>query len=139
LEQQNQRIDEILQRLEQCCRVSDEGNRSGQFMHDDSDNGAQIKSIKVELSNSDKIVLNQNEPNPFKDKTAIRYSIPDDVKQAEIIFFDNNGSVIKSILIETRGVGQLEVYSSNLSAGTYSYSLVADGISIDTKKMVNVK
>jgi hypothetical protein len=108
-------------------------------MHDDSDNGAQIKSIKVELSNSDKIVLNQNEPNPFKDKTAIRYSIPDDVKQAEIIFFDNNGSVIKSILIETRGVGQLEVYSSNLSAGTYSYSLVADGISIDTKKMVNVK
>jgi hypothetical protein len=139
LEQQNQRIDEILQRLEQCCRVSDEGNRSGQFMQDDSDNGAQIKSIKVELSNSDKIVLNQNEPNPFKDRTTIRYSIPDDVKQAEIIFFDNNGSVIKSILIETRGVGQLEVYSSNLSAGTYSYSLVADGISIGTKKMVNLK
>lgn len=139
LEQQNQRIDEILQRLEQCCRVSDAGNRSGQFMLEDSDNGAPIKSVRVELSNSDKIVLNQNEPNPFKDKTTIRYSIPNEVKQAEIIFFDNNGSVIKSILIETRGVGQLEVYSSNLSAGTYSYSLVADGISIDTKKMVNVK
>jgi hypothetical protein len=139
LEHQNQRIDEILQRLEQCCRLSDEGNRSGQFMQGDSGNGAQIKSVKVELSNSDKIVLNQNEPNPFKDKTIIRYSIPNDIKQAEIIFFDNNGSIIKSILIETRGVGQLEVYSSNLSAGTYSYSLVADGISIDTKKMVNVK
>lgn len=139
LEQQNQRIDEILLRLEQCCRESNEGNRSGQFMQGDSDNDAQIKSVKVELSNSDKIVLNQNEPNPFKDKTTIRYSIPNEVKQAEIIFFDNNGSVIKSILIETRGVGQLEVYSSNLSAGTYSYSLVADGISIDTKKMVNVK
>ncbi len=139
LEQQNQRIDEILQKLKQCCRVSDEGNRSGQFMQEDSDNGAQIKKVKVELSNYDKIVLNQNEPNPFKDKTTIRYSIPNDVKQAEIIFFDNNGSIIKSILIETRGIGQLEVYLSNLSAGAYSYSLVADGISIDTKKMVNVK
>jgi hypothetical protein len=139
LEQQNQRIDEILQRLEQCCRVSDQGNRSSQFMQEDSDNGSQIKTVKVELSNSDKIVLNQNEPNPFKDKTIIRYSIPNEVKQAEIIFFDNNGSIIKTILIETRGIGQLEVYSSNLSAGTYSYSLVADGISIDTKKMVNVK
>ena len=58
---------------------------------------------------------------------------------AEIIFFDNSGTIIKTVQIETRGAGQLEVYSSNLSAGTYSYSLVADGLSVDTKKMMNVK
>ncbi len=139
LEQQNQRIDEILARLEQCCSAVADGNRSGQIPTNESDSNLEINSLKVELSSLDRIVLNQNEPNPFKEKTIIKYTIPNNVKQAEIIFFDHKGSIIKSVLVETRGFGQLEVYSSNLSAGTYSYSLVADGISIDTKKMVNVK
>jgi hypothetical protein len=139
MEQQAQKIEEIMQRLEQCCKAGADGNRSGQLPINESENNLEINSLKVELSNANRIVLNQNEPNPFKEKTIIRYTIPTDVKQAEIIFFDQKGSIIKSVLIETRGLGQLEVFSSNLSAGTYSYSLVADGISIDTKKMVNVK
>lgn len=139
LAQQNQRIDEMIQRIDQCCAANPEGNRSGQINQYNSENNADLKSVKVELSNVSSIVLNQNEPNPFKDKTIIKYTIPNEVNKAEIIFFDKNGSIIKSVLIETRGAGQMEVYSSNLSAGTYSYSLVADGISIDTKKMVNIK
>lgn len=141
LEHQNQRLDEILNRLEQCCTATFEGNRTGQINQNDNgtEKNSEFNSLKVELSNSNQIVLNQNEPNPFKDKTTIRYTIPNEVKQAEIIFFDQKGSIIKTILIESRGTSQLEVYSSNLSVGTYSYSLVADGISIDTKKMVNIK
>ncbi len=137
LEQQAQKIDEMMQRLDECCRVNPDGNRSGQI--NQNENNSEFNSLKVDLSSVNRIVLNQNEPNPFKEKTTIRYTIPTEVKQAEIIFFDQQGSVIKTVLIETRGVGQLEVYSSNLSAGTYSYSLVADGNSVDTKKMVNTK
>lgn len=139
VEQQSQRIEEMLNRLDQCCVANHNGNRTGQIQPNETENNFEGNNIKVELSNANRIILNQNEPNPFKEKTIIKYSIPNEVKQAEIIFFDQQGSIIKSVLIETRGVGQLEVYSSNLSAGTYSYSLVADGVSIDTKKMVNIK
>ena len=91
-------------------------------------------AINVELSNS--IILNQNDPNPFAEETKITYSIPDNVQDAKIIFFDNSGHIIQTVKINERGEGQLNVYASNLTSGIYSYSLIADGKVIDTKKMV---
>ncbi len=38
--------------------------------------------------------------------------------------------------IEDKGMGQLNIDASNLSAGMYSYSLVVNGKVIDTKKMM---
>ncbi len=43
---------------------------------------------------------------------------------------------MKTMLITQHGEGSLSVYASNLSTGIYSYSLLADGKLIDTKKMV---
>ncbi|MEZ4936607.1 MAG: tail fiber domain-containing protein [Crocinitomicaceae bacterium] len=92
--------------------------------------------INVELSNGENIVLNQNVPNPFAEQTVITYSIPESVGEAIIMFYDSRGVIIKEVKIETRGKGQLNVYGSDLSRGLYSYTLVADGKVIATKKMV---
>jgi len=45
------------------------------------------------------------------------------------------GIVIKTVKIETRGQGQLNVYAADLSRGMYT--LISDGQVIATKKMVN--
>lgn len=93
-------------------------------------------TIDLDLGASNSIILNQNDPNPFAEETKIGYNIPEDVQKAEIIFYDNKGRVLKTIVINERGTGTIRVFASNLSSGIYTYSLIADNKLIDTKKMV---
>ena len=88
---------------------------------------------------SKKIVLDQNAPNPFKENTTITYFIPKDASDVKIIFTDMGGDIIKEVKIEEKGKGQLNVYASDLSSGIYTYSIVADGVTLDSKKMVKTK
>lgn len=97
----------------------------------------QIRSIiDVQLSNKNSIVLNQNVPNPFAESTVITYSVPASVQRAQIHFYDMNGMLINSVDISERGAGQINVYGNDLSSGIYTYSLVADGKVVSTKKMM---
>ncbi len=85
--------------------------------------------------------LLQNYPNPFNPSTKIRFSVP---KQAEISInlSDITGKIISSIFQPKQfaaGVYETDFDGSNLSSGIYFYSLYADGLKIDTKKMVLVK
>ena len=90
----------------------------------------------VELSNQTAVVLNQNTPNPFAEQTVISYNIPQDANQAQILFYDQNGRLIQTSTISTKGVGYLTVFASDLSSSTHNYTLVIDGKIIDTKKMI---
>lgn len=92
--------------------------------------------IDVELRNELAIVLDQNVPNPFAETTVITFSIPAAVTRAQIHFYDASGNLIKSVEITERGDGQLNVFGQDLSSGLYTYTLVADGQLIATKKMV---
>jgi hypothetical protein len=96
-------------------------------------------SKNVELNNAKAIVLNQNMPNPFSENTVITFQIPETVNNAQIMFADNNGNIIKTVEISERGFGELKVYAANLSSGSYVYYLVCDGKTIDTKRMVCTK
>lgn len=97
----------------------------------------QIRSIiDVQLSNRNSIILNQNVPNPFAESTVITYSVPASVGRAQIHFYDMNGILINSVEITERVEGQLNVYGNDLSSGIYTYSLVADGKVVSTKKMM---
>jgi hypothetical protein len=93
-------------------------------------------SQKVTLSDSHGIILNQNDPNPFMESTTIRYTIPVEIKDAKLLFSDNKGMIFKTVEIESRGIGSLDVYASELSTGIYTYSLVCDGKVIESKKMM---
>lgn len=92
--------------------------------------------IDVKLNNGTTIVLNQNVPNPFAETTVITYTVPNTVKDAQIVFYDAAGNRIKNVAILERGNGQLNVYGSDLSSGAYTYSLIADGQVVATKRMV---
>jgi len=92
--------------------------------------------IDVELSDKNNIVLNQNVPNPFAERTVITFSIPESVQKAQIHFYDGMGKLINTVDVEDRGNGQINVYANDLSTGVYTYSLVADGKIVATKRMM---
>lgn len=94
--------------------------------------------INVELSDAEHIVLNQNVPNPFAESTVITYSIPESIQKAQIHFYNMNGQLIQTVELTSRGNGRINVFGSDLSSGTYLYTLVADGKIIDTKRMVKM-
>jgi hypothetical protein len=93
-------------------------------------------AINVNLSDRNAIVLNQNVPNPFAESTVITYSIPASVQKAQIHFYDGQGKLINSVDVVERGNGQLNVFANDLSTGVYTYSLVADGQVVATKRMM---
>jgi len=93
----------------------------------------------VELSNKNVVVLNQNVPNPFSEQTTINYYLPDNVSRAQIIFFDQSGKIIKAVDLKEKGKGALNIFANDLSSGIYTYSLIVDGQTLETKKMVKAK
>lgn len=77
-----------------------------------------------------------NYPNPFNNETKIDLSVPSGTKHASINIFDSNGNLIKEIKIKDRGNTTITFSASNLSAGVYSYALIADNKVINTNKMI---
>ena len=120
--------------LENCIRnanICTEGNRT---MNTEPSNTTNNRS--VELVNTNSLILQQNLPNPFKENTVINYNIPTEISEAKLLFYDLNGRIIKEFIIDERGESKLTVYGTNLKTGVYTYSLIADGELIATKKMV---
>lgn len=93
-------------------------------------------SVAVTLSDKNVVVLNQNVPNPFAESTVISYNIPEGFGRAQIIFSTTGGTVIKAVDIKEKGAGTLNIFANDLSHGLYSYSLIIDGKTVDTKKMI---
>jgi hypothetical protein len=127
----NTDLENRLSALEQCLSQTNLCNQQAKTSYDNSNEGQVI-----ELSNANAIILDQNLPNPFAEKTSIAYSIPDDVFEAQLLFYDISGRIIKQVDITERGDGKITVYGENLKNGIYTYSLIADGKLIATKKMV---
>lgn len=124
---QDARLTALENNMDNCCQHHNNGNGLGK---------SSANNIDVELNNADIIVLNQNTPNPFAEQTFITYNIPQNISAAQILFYDINGRNIKTVDITRKGPGQLNVYANDLTNGVYSYTLIADGKIIDTKKMV---
>lgn len=125
IDHQDSVISALAAQMDNCCN---NGNHYG--------SSRTINTTDVELSDADAIVLNQNEPNPFAEQTTISYNIPKSVMQAQILFYDVNGRLIQTVDVSRKGKGQLNVFANDLSNGVYSYTLIADGKIIETKKMV---
>ncbi len=115
-------VNSLLSTINSCCNANSKMNSSN--------------VSTIELSDETIIVLNQNAPNPFKERTVISYQVPEKYKNVQIIFTTIKGEVIKTIDISNKkGKSELIVYAPDLSSGTYMYSLIVDGNVIDTKKM----
>jgi hypothetical protein len=80
--------------------------------------------------------LYQNTPNPFNQKTEIKYFLTENIRIAVLYIYNMQGIQIKSIPILNRGNGSENINGSELRPGMYLYTLVADGNVVDTKRMI---
>ncbi len=132
---QNKQQDSIIQVLTQniasCCQNS----AAKQTGINGNDPNA-LSQINITLTDEDAIVLDQNKPNPFAEQTTITYNVPEKYGFAQLIFKTVDGKIIKTVDITKKGRGQVNVFAQDLSNGLYMYTLIVDGMTIDTKKMV---
>jgi len=92
-----------------------------------------VNSINTEKTNA---YINQNTPNPFNIQSEITYFIPSTSNSAMIIIHDMQGTEKKQYNISEKGNGRIIINGYEFNAGMYTYSLIVDGILIDTKKML---
>jgi hypothetical protein len=81
-------------------------------------------------------ILYQNVPNPFNQSTLIKCFIPEQNKIANLLVFDMNGILKRTIPVNGKGEQNININGKELVAGMYFYSLIIDGREIDTKKMI---
>jgi hypothetical protein len=79
--------------------------------------------------------LEQNTPNPVSGSTTIRYHMPAETRTAILSLTDSKGGMIKFVKLNS-GSGQERFDTNGLAAGTYNITLVVDGRTADTKRMV---
>ena len=83
--------------------------------------------------------LSQNYPNPFKEKTTIKYCVPDKMK-IRLEVFDTDGNKVKTLVNEIKEAGtyKVELDAIELERGEYLYKLESKDF-FETKKMMLMK
>ena len=103
------------------------------------------KKGNVQRNNAETPVLHeegllfQNEPNPFRERTVIRYRTPEAVQEIAIVIYSLQGERLKSFHNLNSGLGSVSLNAGSLAAGTYLYSLLLDGQEVATRRMVLTK
>lgn len=87
-------------------------------------------------SNTSAAYLQTNIPNPASGSTIIRYFIPESSTSAYLVISDAKGAVLKNMVINGKGKGQMNLNVHGWSAGSYNYTLKIDGKLVTTKKMI---
>lgn len=87
-----------------------------------------------------KFSLSQNYPNPFNPQTTITYTLAS-ASSVELRIYDVTGKVVQTLVNEQQSAGTYKatMKALNLASGVYFYSLTANGMNIDTKKMILLK
>ncbi|MBO5632753.1 MAG: T9SS type A sorting domain-containing protein, partial [Aeriscardovia sp.] len=103
---------------------------SGGGIQDETANVGQVSSVPFNGAS-----LMQNTPNPFSERTVIRFTLPENAQNAYIYIFDMQGKMQKQIPVNA-SMQSVTVNGYELSAGMYIYSLVVNGKEVDTKRMI---
>ena len=96
-----------------------------------------VVQTNIQLTHYDFAELEQNTPNPFSGYTSIEYVVPTEAKNASIEIFNMNGVLIRSIDLQHRGEGKINIEAINIPSGNYSYNLVVDNRILANKKMIS--
>jgi hypothetical protein len=121
LQEQNDRIEKLeamVTSLQQASSVAKTSNEN-------------VKASSASLA--------QNIPNPFSKQTSIAYSIPTGFSSAQLVITDNSGRTIQQTQITKSGNGVVHFDASQLSSGTYYYTLIIDGKTAENRKMMVTK
>ena len=83
-------------------------------------------------------VLYQNNPNPYKERTIIRFKLEENSQDASICLFDMTGKILRKIPVSA-DMNSVSIAGAELGEGMFLYSLIVNEQVIDTKRMVIVK
>ena len=92
-----------------------------------------VSSVSTVRSNGN--ILYQNTPNPFKEKTFIRFRLADDAKESAVCIFDMSGKLLKKLPVSS-GMESVAVNGYELGEGMFLYTLLVNGREVDTKRMI---
>ncbi|WP_299334827.1 tail fiber domain-containing protein [uncultured Psychroserpens sp.] len=95
------------------------------------------KESNNELSteNSTGAQLEQNIPNPFTDRTTIRYQLQEGASDASLMVFDMNGRIVREFKLSNKS-GEITINASQIGKGMFIYSLVLNGQELISKRMI---
>lgn len=83
------------------------------------------------------VALLQNTPNPFDNSTVIAYRLPEGTATAMIIICDMTGKLLQSYPLPIqKNDGSISVQAGSFAPGIYLYSLLVDGVQVDTRQMI---
>jgi hypothetical protein len=122
IKEQQKTIDDLNSKMESCC-ISQSNNLNTQPNNSITQNSSDSK-------------LQQNQPNPFNQKTEIKYFISSNSNSASINIYNLSGTQMKSYNITQKGSGSISINGAELVAGLYIYNLIIDGKEIDSKRMI---
>lgn len=120
LESLIQQQQEMIQALSECCSNFE-------------------ASVNTTQSNVESARLEQNRPNPFSEKTTIKYFVPTTFSKAQLAIYSIGGEQVKTFNITSSGMGQIEFDGNTFTNGTYIYTLIIDGAQVDSKWMTLTK
>lgn len=132
-------VPSLVKAVQELAKQNDELKREVEALRQAITNTATAGNSSVQIINISSGSLEQNLPNPFNSSTKINYTLPQTYASAKIIITDKSGKVLKEVNINGSGKGNITVDASSLTAGTYQYTLYANGKLIDTKQMVIIK
>ena len=110
------------------------------FTADDS----YIVSVEDNMFTPEEFRLYQNYPNPFNPSTTIKYEIPDQVRNDNVLvklkIYDILGRKVATLVNKEQSAGGYEVQfdASHLTSGVYIYRLQS-GSFVESRKMVLLK
>lgn len=118
--------------------LSEENEKKAEQIRELEARLAKIETLLKDRSNVEinAAQLEQNTPNPFTESTQIRYFLPENTTNASLQIVDMNGRIKKTILLEHRGFGQLNLQARSLHAGMHTYRLIVDGKIAVTRQML---
>jgi hypothetical protein len=121
--------------------LSEQNNKLQEQINELKEEIASIKVSPRSATSSDlnidmpRAVLYQNAPNPFSERTVIKFELPDNASNAFIYIFNMQGALMKQMPISANQ-SSITINGSELTAGIYLYSLIVDGKETDTKRMI---
>lgn len=87
------------------------------------------------FENNEGFVLKQNIPNPFSDRTSIRYKLEGTSNNASLMIFDMSGKIVKEFKLSEKA-GEITIGASQIGQGMFIYSLVENGQELISKKLI---
>lgn len=79
--------------------------------------------------------IEQNVPNPFDDRTSIRFQLAPGVETATLSIFNLNGGFVKDYSLKGN-TGEVEILAFEIGKGMFIYSLNQNGQEIISKRMI---